>query len=100
MKELILNVEIIFMEIAKESFHFPVTNSIRLSFWLPEQEVSTFSEIQIKNNSIEVGKAKIVEIKLVERDFLFNKIKTGTEFKLGTFPNSIAVGKVIEVKSR
>lgn len=97
MNELVLTAEIVFMEIAKNSFNFPITNSIRLSFWLPEQGVSTFSEIQIDNKSIEIGKSTIVSLLLIERDFLINKIEVGTIFELGVFPNAIATGHVIEI---
>lgn len=97
MNELVLTVEIVFMEIAKNSFNFPITNSIRLSFWLPKQGVSTFSEIQIDNNSIEIGKPATVRLLLIERDFLINKIDIGTIFELGVFPNAIAIGHIIGI---
>lgn len=100
MKELFLIVEIVFFEIAKESFSFPITNPIRLSFWISHDKISTFSEIQVENNSIDIGRPEIVTIKLVERDFLVNRIKSGTEFRMGTFPMEIALGKVIDVQCR
>jgi len=100
MKELILIVEIVFLEIAKESFNFPITNPIRLSFWIPGDEVSAFSEIQVQNNSIDIGRTEVAKLKLVERDFLVNRIKVDTEFRIGVFPKEIALGKVIEVQSR
>ena len=98
MKELILTAEIVFLEAAKDSFNFPIKNSIRLSFWLPDQDKSTFSEIQIENRSIEIGTTEIVEILLAERDYLFSKINIGTNFKMGVFPKIIATGKVIDVR--
>jgi len=98
MKELILITEVVFLEIAKERFNFPITNSIRSSFWISECETSTFSEIQVENKIIDIGKPEIVEIKLVEREFLLDRIKSGTKFKIGIFPNEIALGKIIEVK--
>lgn len=100
MKELIVIVEIIFLEIARENFNFPITNSIRLSFWIPNDVVSTFSEIQVQNKNIDIGKTEIVKIKLVERDFLVNRIKKGAEFRIGIFPKEIALGKVLEVQSK
>lgn len=99
MKELILIVEIIFLEIASESFNFPINNSIRLSFWIPNDVVSTFSEIQVQNKNIDIGKTEIVKIKLVKRDFLENRIKKGTEFRIGVFPKEIALGKVLELQT-
>lgn len=98
MKELILIVEIVFLEIAKESLNFPITKPVRLSFWMPNDKVSTFSEIQIQNDNIDVGITEVVKIKLIERDFLVNRIKSGTEFRIGIFPKEIALGKVIKVQ--
>ncbi len=97
MNELILNAEIIFSEIARDSFSFPITNPIRLSFWIPGDEVSTFSEIQVENKNINIGGAEVVKIKSLERDWLVNRIERGVEFRIGIFPKEIAVGKVIEV---
>lgn len=99
MKELILIVEIIFLEIARGRFNFPITNSIRLSFWIPDDEVSTFSEIQVENKQIDIGRSEIVKIKLIERNFLANRIERGTEFGIGIFPEVIAIGKVIKVQT-
>lgn len=100
MNELVLTAEIVFMEIAKNSFNFPITNSIRLSFWLPKQRVSTFSEIQIDNESIEIGKHTTVRLLLIERDFLINQIEVGTIFEMGVFPNAIATGHVIGINPK
>lgn len=97
MKELVLIVEITFLETANESFNFPITNPIRSSFWILHDEISTFSEIQVQNENIEIGRTEIVKIKLVERDFLVNRIERGTEFRIGIFPKEIALGKVIEI---
>ena len=99
MKELILTTEIIFLEAARERLNFPVVNSIRMSFWIPNDEFSTFSEIQFQNNRVDIGITEIAKIKLVERDFLVNRIKNGSEFRIGVFPNEIAIGKVIDLHS-
>lgn len=98
MERLSLIAEIIFLDTAKNSFNFPVRNSIRMSFWLPDDKTSTFSEIQVNNKSIELGKYEIVEIKLGDRDLLLNRLKIGAEFRMGTFPNEIAIGRAIEIK--
>lgn len=100
MKELVLLAEIIFLETAKNSFNFPIINSVRLSLWFPEGEASTFSEIQIQEKHLEIGKPQIVKIKLMSREFLKNKIIVGSEFKMGTFANAIALGKIVEVEGR
>ncbi len=100
MKDLLITAEIVFLEIAKDSFNFPIANSIRLSFWILDDSFSTFSEIQFQNNRIDIGKLEVVKIKLIERDFLINRIKTGTEFRMRPFPIEIALGKVIEVQSK
>ncbi len=97
MKELFLIVDIIFFELAKENFNFPITNPIRTSFWLIDSEHSTFSEIQIQDEYIEIGKICRIGIKLLERDFLQNKIKQGAEFSLGVFPSEIAYGRVVDI---
>ncbi|MDR6781625.1 hypothetical protein ABIE26_001887 [Pedobacter africanus] len=99
MKELILLVEVVFLKKAEESFSFPITAPVRLSFWITDDRASTFSELQIENDAINIGKVEIVKILLLERDFLLNRIKTGTEFRLGTFPEEIAIGKVIKIQS-
>lgn len=97
MKELILRAEVIFFKNANEYFNFPITNPIRVSFWLPNINNSTFSEF--KNlNAVEIGILNIAEIKIVERDFLLNKVKIGTKFKIGVFPDAIASGKIIAIK--
>ncbi|SHG15791.1 hypothetical protein SAMN04488522_104679 [Pedobacter caeni] len=98
MERLSLIAEIIFLETAKNSFSFPIGNSIRMSFWLPGDKASTFSEIQINNKIIDLGKHEILEIKLGDIGLLLSRIQKGTEFRMGTFPNEIAIGKVIEIK--
>lgn len=95
MKELILIAEIVFLEIARESFNFPITDTISLSLWIPNDELSTFCEIQVQDSGIDIGKTEIVKIKLVERDFLVNRIKSGSEFRVGVFPKEIALGKIV-----
>lgn len=69
-----------------------------MSFWLPDDKTSTFAEIQVNNKNIDLGKREIVEIKIGDRDLLLNRIEIGTEFRMGTFPNEIAIGKAIEIK--
>ncbi len=95
MKEIKLITEVTFLEIAEGSFNFPITDSIRLSFWILGDRISTFSEIIIDNKIVNVGKIEILEIIIVEREFLINGIKIGAEFELGTFPYAIALGKII-----
>ena len=48
---------------------------------------------------MDIGITEIAKIKLVERDFLVNRIKNGSEFRIGVFPNEIAIGKVIDLFS-
>lgn len=98
MKELTLTAEIIFFETSKKYFNFPISNSIRSSFWIKDGVISTFAEIKIENSQIEVGELVIVKIILLERDFLYNKINIGTEFKIGVFPFEIAHGTIIDLK--
>lgn len=99
MKEIILIVEIVFWGIAKESFKFPITNNIRTSFWLLNSELSTFSELQLLDEEIDIWEKKTALIKIVERDFLKEKLNVGSEFKLGVYPKEIAYGRVVEIKS-
>jgi hypothetical protein len=99
MKEKTIVCEIIFGEQARQSFKFPLTGSIRTSFWIPNSKASTFSEIEIGNRNIDVGELTTVEIKIIERDFLHDKVKVGTEFMVGTFPNSIASGKILGIQN-
>ncbi|MCD2425931.1 hypothetical protein LQ567_24320 [Niabella pedocola] len=100
MKEITLTCEIVFLEIAEKYFNFPITNSIRSSFWIADDKVSTFSQIKIPDNNIVLGRTEVVEMTLIERDFLMNRIKSGTEFRMGVFPREIALGRVIKVQSR
>ena len=97
MKEVLLRANITFLEIAKESFNFPLNNSIRTSFWLLNSQKSTFSEIQLLDENVDILKLYEVKIKVTERDFFYDKLKNGIEFKAGTYPNEIAYGKIIEV---
>jgi len=94
MKAIFFMADIIFFELSKESFRFPLINSVRTSLWLANTESSTFSEIQIKDEQVEIWKIHNVKIMLIERDFLKDKIKCGIEFKLGTYPKEIAYGRV------
>ena len=98
MKEIVIIAEILFLEIANKSFNFPITNSIRISLWLSDSNQSTFSEIQLGNEKLEIGENSKVRVKLLEQEFLQNKIKEGTEFMIGTYPEVIAKGKVIKVE--
>ncbi|MGB3947676.1 MAG: hypothetical protein WBM13_06810 [Bacteroidia bacterium] len=43
MQNITIKAEIVFSEAAKESFKFPIQNSIRTSFWLKGANGSTFS---------------------------------------------------------
>lgn len=99
MKELILTVEIIFLDIAKESFKFPIKNNIRTSFWLLNSELSTFSELQLLDKEIDIWEKKTALIKIIERDFLKEKLNLCSEFKLGVYPQEIAYGRIVEIRS-
>jgi hypothetical protein len=94
MKELILETELIFFEQAKEFFNFPISNSIRTSFWLLNDNESTPSEVFINNFIIETWKIYTLKVVVMERDFLKDVIKKGVEFKLGLFPHEMAIGKI------
>lgn len=97
MREVNLKVEITFFEGAKESFNFPIINSIRTSFWLPDSKFSTFSELSFNEEKIEVKKKYQAEIVIIERDFLIGKLEIGSEFKVGTYPKVIAEGKIVAI---
>lgn len=99
MKELILIVEIIFLDIAKENFNFPIMNNIRTSFWLLNSKLSTFSELQLLEEEIDILEKKRALIKIVEREFIKEKLNIGSEFKLGIYPKEMAYGRVIEIKN-
>ena len=98
MKELTIIAEILFLETAKESFNFPIYNSIRTSFWLRDESDSTFSEITTVNKQMELGEKTNVKIRLLEREFLKGKVLVGTEFNLGVYPKTIAIGKVVRIE--
>ncbi len=97
MKEFIA--EILFLEEGKRWVNFPIKNGLRLSFWLLGDKVSTPSEIELLNENIEIGKSTLIKMRIIEREFLTGRIETGTEFRIGTFPDEVAQGKVIEVIS-
>jgi hypothetical protein len=98
MKEIILIVEIIFLDIAKENFNFPIMNNLRTSFWLLNSELSTFSELQLLDKEVNIWEKNTVLIKIIERDFLKEKLYVGCEFKLGVYPKEMAYGRVVEIK--
>lgn len=96
--EILLLAEISFLDKAKESFNFPIFNSIRTSLWLLHAEYSTFSEIVVEPGSfLEIGRLHKVRIKLPESSFLMEKLYPDVEIKLGVFPVEIANGKILEV---
>ena len=97
MKEVILTAQIKFFEAAKRSFNFPLTNSIRTSFWLKGAKISTFSELKFPH-PIEIGDIYLVKIQLVERTFMKNQLKKGAEFNVGTFPDKLGSGKIKEIE--
>jgi hypothetical protein len=99
MKEILISVEVTFFDIAKESFNFPISRSVRMSFWLPESNISTFSEIHILEEEIEIGKLCKAQIRLVERDFLRGKMNIGQEFRLGVYPTEIAYGRIMQLET-
>lgn len=97
-KTLFLLAEISFLDNASGSFNFPITNAVRMSFWLPDGKASTFSEIQPDPDSyLEIGRVISVKIMLADRPYLNEKIQPGTEFHLGRFPVAIANGRILEV---
>lgn len=97
MKEINLIVNILFLESAKEKFNFPLNNPIRSSFWLPNSTISTFSEIIFENEWVELNKNYRAKIKLLERDFLKGKILKNSKFEVGSYPEKIAQGTIIEI---
>lgn len=97
MKEMLLDVEVTFIEKAKHSFNFPITNSIRTSFWLKGSNYSTFSEVQKHTEPIQSMKPYRLKIIVGGRDVVVNMLEKGKEFRLGTFPYEIAFGKIIKV---
>ncbi|WP_299221343.1 hypothetical protein [uncultured Aquimarina sp.] len=95
MNEIILIVDIIFLDRAKEAFNFPISNSIRTSFWIEDAENSTFSELIVENENFYLDQYyHNVKIKIVEREFLSEKLHKGVKFKIGIFPNAIAEGQI------
>ncbi|WP_460220180.1 hypothetical protein [Psychroserpens sp. MEBiC05023] len=98
MREIIITAEILFFELAKERFNFPIVNTIRTSFWLLESNQSTFSEILMCSKRLDVGIKSLVRIKLLEQEFLQDKIKEDVDFQIGIFPEVIAKGKILKVE--
>lgn len=100
MKNITLIADIIFLETAEKNFNFPIQNSIRISFWLPDSKGSTFSEVHFYSKNVEKEKFYRVEIIVAENDLLKDKIKENCDFYIGTYPYKIAYGKIIELKSQ
>lgn len=44
MKEIIIDTDFVFGSNAEDYFKFPIANPVRISFWLTEDSMSTFSE--------------------------------------------------------
>ncbi|KQT28486.1 hypothetical protein ASG22_19995 [Chryseobacterium sp. Leaf405] len=97
MREISLIADIVFFESAQEKFNFALKNSIRISFWLPDSTVSTFSEIIFDNERIELNKNYKARINLIERDFLKGRLSENCEFKIGNYPMTIGKGKILKV---
>ena len=99
MREKSFKARILFYTSAKGNFNFPISGSIRVSFWLPNSTVSTFSEIAPLSitGRIDIWIPTEVRVTILERDFLQKKIIMGAEFKLGVFPHEIAHGEIIEI---
>ena len=96
MRDISIIAETIFFQPEVKAFSFPIVNSVRISFWIVNSKNSTWSEIEYDGYPIEACKLYKLRIILTERDFLEGKIKVGTEFILGTFPNEVAHGRIIE----
>jgi hypothetical protein len=99
MQDRIFIAQVRFYETAKDFFNFPITSSIRLSFWIENQNVSTFSEVKIGGKNIKIDTVENVEIKIIDRSFLADKIFINNTFFLGIYPNAFAVGKILSIKS-
>jgi hypothetical protein len=97
MKEIIFTAEIVFFERAKNYFNFPTFGPLRTSLWLPDAVASTFSEIIATENQIQIWRVCNAQIKVIERDYLKDKIIPGQEFKLGVFPLEIAYGRIFKI---
>ncbi|WP_288441158.1 hypothetical protein [uncultured Chryseobacterium sp.] len=98
MKERIILAEIQFNDTAQDFFNFPISNPIRISFWGEKQRLSTFSEVRVTDEPIELNKKTILEILIVDRDFLTDTLKIGNSFNLGVFPTAIARGEILDLK--
>jgi len=97
MKHPQLTVDILFLKHAETAFRFPVVNSIRMSFWFLEGEGSTFSEISFTDASVEIGKVYRAQINVGDLNIFGDKVKMGAEFKVGTYPYPIAIGRIVDI---
>ena len=71
--------EITCFETARKFLKFPIINSFRLSIWFKDAIGSTPSEIQLQGERIDILKPCIVQIGIIDRDFLEGKIEIGKE---------------------
>jgi hypothetical protein len=96
MKTSKLQVNICFLENAKERFNFPIKNPVRISFWLLNDVQSTPCELLINGFEVDVQKKYTIEITVIEQAFLAKKLLPNRAFKIGLFPIEIASGKIIK----
>ncbi len=97
-KEIKIIADIILFSSVEKSFKFPIISKIRTSFWLPENDISTFSEFEFKKPVSSIGEIYEAKITLVKREFLNNKLNPKATFLFGTFPNAIGEGTIKEIK--
>jgi hypothetical protein len=97
MNTIFILAEIMCFETARKWIKFPIINSFRLSIWFKDAIASTPSEVQLQDESIDILKPCIVQIAIMDRDFLQGKIEVGEEFTLGTNPIRIISGKILEI---
>ena len=90
-----LKVELVFNDSAKDAFQFPIRNSIRISFWLTDVDYSTPSEITFDKESVNVNEKIEACILIIN---VFNTIKEGNSFYIGTFPLIIGKGIIKEIE--
>lgn len=86
-----INVDLIFNDLAKEYFRFPIRNPIRISFWTKASVHSSPCEITFEDEKVDVKEKVRADIIVIDID-----IKENDTFFLGVFPHIIGEGVVLK----
>jgi hypothetical protein len=92
--------DVLFNEEALKKLSFPISKSIRMSFWIEGQNLPSFSEFTPQSEIVNLNKFYEAKVTLPHRPFFENVIEVGVKFFFGSHPVPIGFGIIRRVEER